>query len=47
MKERPEFPELLPPDAPHAQRVLCPGWWVLPAAVLGVAFWVGLILLLF
>lgn len=29
------------------ERVLCPGWWVLPATVLGVVFWVGLILLLF
>lgn len=46
MSARPEFPELLPPDAPHAQRVLAPGWWVLPAAVLGVIGWVVLILML-
>jgi hypothetical protein len=51
MKERPEFPELLPPDAPHAApRVaevrLAPGWWVLPGAVLGLCALAGLILTL-
>ncbi|MEI2806210.1 MAG: hypothetical protein V9G18_09790 [Albidovulum sp.] len=46
MKERPEFPELLPPDAPHAVPALCPGWWILPAAVLGVLAFGGLILTL-
>lgn len=47
MKERPEFPELLPPDAPHAQRVMVPGWWILPGAVTGIALLVWLILSLF
>lgn len=37
MNDRPEFPDLLPPDAPHVQRVLLPGWWILPGAVLGAA----------
>ena len=46
MRERPEFPELLPPDAPHAVRVFCPGWWVLPGAVLGLCALAGLILTL-
>lgn len=35
MNDRPEFPELLPPDAPHVQRTLSPGWWILPGFVLG------------
>jgi len=43
---RPEFPDLLPPDAPHAQRVMAPGWWVLPGVIAGVVFYVVVILLL-
>lgn len=46
MSERPEFPELLPPDAPHAQRMLSPGWWLIPAAILGAVFWGVVILFL-
>lgn len=41
MKPRPEFPELLPPEAPHAVRILCPGWWVLPALAAGSPRWRG------
>lgn len=44
-KPRREFPELLPPDAPHAQRMMAPGWWVLPGFLVGVVFW-GLVILL-
>ncbi|MDZ4393526.1 hypothetical protein [Cypionkella sp.] len=39
MSERPEFPELLPPDAPHAQRMMTPGWWILPGAIVGLVSW--------
>ncbi|WP_461306578.1 hypothetical protein [Albidovulum sp.] len=46
MTERPEFPELMPPEAPHVQSVMPPGWWVLPVVVFGAFAWAALLLLL-
>lgn len=46
MKTRPEFPELLPPEAPHVQRRKVPGWWLPLGIGLGLVCWVVLILLL-
>ena len=45
MSDRPEFPELLPPDAPHVVRVLAPGWRILPGIVLGIALIVATVIL--
>lgn len=47
MKTRPEFPDLMPPDAPHAQRCCAPGWWVVPATIVGAIFWGAVLFLLF
>lgn len=44
MSGRPEFPDLIPPDAPHAQRMMAPGWWVMPGAIVGLVCW-GLLIL--
>lgn len=47
MRKRPEFPELMPPEAPHAQRVPAPAWWLPVAAVLGAVLWAVILILLF
>ena len=45
MSARPHDP--LPPDAPHALRGWVQGWWLVPAAVIGLTIWGAIFLLLF